>query len=199
MNQIDSLQHIADSLTLALSQCQEQIAQTDGSWFHSSIDMSYKIAMVIIALFNFWYVFSYNRNKSKKELLQQQNERRLSLFKTLVLDNTLSHLYVFFNELETLLVKLKSDNADRSNIESELQPIFHRVRSKFVIFVKAADPNLGESLQNQIDDLETHLVTQLEDNEINFNVKPYKQYNDKIKNKFDELKSSFIKCLYEYK
>lgn len=33
MNQIDSLQHIADSLTLALSQCQEQIAQTDGSWF----------------------------------------------------------------------------------------------------------------------------------------------------------------------
>lgn len=174
-----------------------------GQILGSVIDYAYKIAMVYIAIVNYIYVRRLNQEKDTKEQNKEQEERlkqkkaqRIEYLKTLVYDGNLPHLYDFFVKLETETVKLKSENADKKEIEKNLQVIFKDLRSKFIIVLSAAVPDLGNQIQDIADNLHSQLVSNISDEGINIWVERY--YNDLVKKVYEKGKIDMISTLFNY-
>lgn len=169
----------------------------------SVIDYAYKISMVFIAIVNYIYVRRLNQEKDTKEQNKEQEERlkqkkaqRIEYLKTLVYDENLPNLYDFFVKLETETVKLKSEDADKKEIEKNLQVIFKDLRSKFIIVLSAAVPDLGNQIQDIADNLHNQLVSNISDEGINIWVERY--YNDLVKKVYEKGKIDMISTLFNY-
>lgn len=174
-----------------------------GQILGSVIDYAYKIAMVFIAIVNYIYVKRLNQEKDTKEQNKEQEERlkqkkvqRIEYLKTLVYDENLPNLYDFFVKLETEIVKLKSEIADKKEIEKNLQVIFKDLRSKFIIVLSAAVPDLGNQIQDIADNLHNQLVSNISDEGINIWVERY--YNDLVKKVYEKGKIDMISTLFNY-
>lgn len=194
----DSVQSIVD--------VNKRVAETGcslGQILGSFIDYAYKIAMVFIAIVNYIYVRRLNQEKDTKEQNKEQEERlkqkkaqRIEYLKTLVYDENLPKLYDFFVNLEAETVKLKSENADKKLIEKNLQGIFKDLRSKFIIVLSAAVPDLGNQIQDIADNLHDQLVSNMSDEGINIWVERY--YNDLVKKVYEKGKIDMISALFNY-
>lgn len=167
------------------------------------IDYAYKIAMVFIAIVNYIYVRRLNQEKDTKEQNKEQEERlkqkkaqRIEYLKTLVYDENLPRLYDFFVKLEKETIKLKSEDADKKEIEKNLQVIFKDLRSKFIIILSAAVPDLGNQIQDIADNLHNQLVSNISDEGINIWVERY--YNDLVKKVYEKGKIDMISTLFNY-
>lgn len=93
---IDSISVVKDSLcSIATpSPVLQEVHWTD--W----LDIVYKIAMVLIALFNIWFAITIHKLKNKKEDNFKEADRKIALLKTLILDYNLKFVYDFFDSLE---------------------------------------------------------------------------------------------------
>lgn len=174
-----------------------------GDAFNNFIDICYKISMIIIALFNFFYAYKLNMFKKKKdeeketnEKIQKEKERKISLLKGLVLDHNLKHLYIFFTNIENDLSLLKKKEADKKQIEQQIQIRFKELGENFIISLSAAVPHLGKSIQDYSDEMRDSLINNIADEGINLWVEHY--YNDKIKMVVDSGKVKMIKALFDY-
>lgn len=189
-----------DSLTLPKSAFG---AASEPSTFPVILDMIYKLAMIVIALFNVFYAYKLNLFKRKKEKNDEENskrqreeERKITLLKSLVFDYHLEHLYVFLTSTGNLLQKLKAKNADKKTIETELQKIFKELNDRFIVFLLATASSMGKQFQDVSDAMRDELVTNISDESINLWVE--RCYNDKIKMTFEKGRDKMINLLFRY-
>lgn len=194
----DTLQIISD-----VSQQVVERQSASGNAFGTFIDYAYKISMLCIAIANFVYIWNLNQRKDTKEQDKEQEERtkqkraqRIGYLKTLVYEENLPNLYIFFVELETELSKLKDQQANIGEIEKNLQTIFKNLRSKFIIVLSAAVPELGSQVQNIADTMHDQLVSNMSDEGVNLWVERY--YNDMIKKVYEEGKVNIVSTLFNY-
>ena len=164
---------------------------TTCSW----LDVACKVATVLIAIFNVFYIIHINRSKDKDTASQRATERRIDLLKTLVLDE-------LWNELEKLKLEDKdnkdtaSENAVKQEIEPIIQEKFKQFRSDFIIALNATTPTLGEKVKEISDNMRDTLLNNMADEGINLWVTSY--YNDKIKTVFEKGKTDLINALFNY-
>lgn len=161
------------------------------------LDWFCKIATVVIAAFNIIYAVKLDLFKNKKDSEKEERARRMNLLKTIVFDNTLSQLYVFFEKLKDALERLRSSNVDKKEVETELQSLFYVFGDSFTIYLKAADCSLGQKLGDLTDQLRDNLVEKIGDEGINLYVEHV--FNDSIKAPYDEYRRQVIALLFGYR
>ncbi len=158
--------------------------------FNSMIDIMYKIAMIVIAVANFIYVWKLNIFREKKDGRHRIFARKMDYLKTIIYEPNLKYLYEFYSDIELVLQKLKNQNANKTDIEAEIQKIFKKFRSNFIVILNAAVQELGSKIQNVCDTMRDTLLENLSDPGINLWVDRY--YNDKIKSVFEREKANII-------
>lgn len=161
------------------------------------LDWFCKIATVVIAAFNIIYAVKLDLFKNKKDSEKEERARRMNLLKTIVFDNTLSELYVFFEKLKDTLERLRASNVDKKEVETELQSLFYMFGDSFTIYLKAADCILGQKLGDLTDQLRDSLVEKIGDEGINLYVEHV--FNDSIKAPYDEYRRQVIALLFGYR
>jgi hypothetical protein len=186
---VDTLQNITK-----LSQ-EVDVSNTSTS-FNIIIDILYKISMIIIAIANFIYAWKLNIFREKKDGSHRVLARKMDYLKTIIYEPNLKYLYQFFSDVELELQKLKDKNANKAEIEAEIQKLFKSFRTNFIIILNAAVPELGGSIQNICDNMRDTLLENLSDPGINLWVD--RCYNDKIKLVFENEKANIISALFSY-
>lgn len=164
--------------------------------FNSIIDILYKIAMIVIAIANFIYAWKLNIFREKKDGRHRISARKMDYLKTIIYEPNLKYLYEFYFDIESELQKLKDRNANKADVEAEIQRIFKKFRSNFIVILNAAVPELGYKVQNICDTMRDSLLENLSDPGINLWVDRY--YNDKIKSVFEKEKANIISALFSY-
>lgn len=83
--------------TLVNAPVKNLVSDNTGDWFslRNLVDLFYKLATVLIALFNVGFAVYIYRTKDKKEDDNKEADRRIGLLKTLILDYNLKHVYSF--------------------------------------------------------------------------------------------------------
>ena len=177
-------------------------AQTASS-LSSLLDFLYKISMPLIALCNLIFIIMMHKSKRASDKNKDQEERqrrerslRIDYLKTIVYEHNLPRLYEFFSSLQDELQKIKDKNSNRSDIESAIQDLFKSFRSDFIVILSAAVPKLGESIQDECDNMRDSFVEKLSDEGINLWVENY--YNDNIKSVYERGKVKIINSLFSY-
>lgn len=161
------------------------------------IDYGYKISTVIIAVVNMYLLFNRNKKKDEETILKEERTRRLSLLKTLILDYNLHYYYDIFEEIENLLEDLRNEQCDKTNVERKLQAQFRQLFEKFLNFLSIIDNDLFESIKKECDDCRDNLVADISDKGINLWVES--QFNNKIKKRLQNTKSSILSLIFQYK
>lgn len=176
---IDSISVVKDSLcSIATpSPVLQEVHWTD--W----LDIVYKIAMVLIALFNIWFAITIHKLKNKKEDNFKEADRKIALLKTLILDYNLKFVYDFFDSLELHLNELKTKEANKRNIESDIQADFKKLNEKFINLLSAVDNGLYGKILQIGDDCRDKLVTNIGDAGVNLYVES--QYVKLIKKPYE--------------
>lgn len=186
---VDTMQYITKLNQMVDAGC------TNAS-INNIIDILYKIAMIVIAIANFIYIWTLNIFREKKDGKHRIFARKMDYLKTIIYEPNLKYLYEFYSDIELELQKLKDKKANKTNIEAEIQKIFKKFRSNFIIILNAAVPELGSKIQNICDTMRDTLLENLSDPGINLWVDRY--YNDKIKSVFEREKGNIISTLFSY-
>lgn len=170
----------------------------DNSCF--SLDNICKIATVFIAVANIlWIVYVFFQNKKSTDD-RDERSRKIGLLKTLVLDNSMPHLYKFFSDVKAEVEKLKEKNlanATKRNINDVIIELEQKFENDFLDVLLAINDNLYESMKNQADSMVDQFTNAIFDPGINLYVED--KFNDKIASKLVETKRMMIKTLFSYK
>lgn len=130
-----------DSLSLAI--CNDPLSHHIGYVIreNSILDNICSIATIIIALINVLlliYIFRQEAQNSKKE---NNKARKWDYLLNVIIQPNLSHLYGFFNKIDTETNKLLklSDIADKQEINSNIIDIATSFRKDFLILLSVVD------------------------------------------------------------
>lgn len=165
--------------------------------FGTIIDFFYKISMIIIAVVNIYLVIYYHSKGDKKQERIKENDRKVMMLKTLILDHNLDKFYNSYDEIEGHLKELKDRNCDKKELEKELQESFHRLFDNFINFLSAIDDNLYIALKDSCDKCRDTLLTNIADEGVNLNVDS--KYRELIQVVIDENKREMLATLFKYK
>lgn len=168
----------------------------DGCSFMNFIDVFYKCATVLIAFFNIGFAVYIYKMKDKKEDDNKEADRKIGLLKTLILDYNLKYVYNFFEKLDSELILLKKPDANKVEIENNIQIIFKNLNEKFIYFLSAVDNSLYKKILDKSDEFRDKLVTNIFDEGVNIYVD--RQYNELINKPYQEFKKSVIEDLFSY-
>ncbi len=161
------------------------------------IDYAYKIGMFAIGITNIIFVIIIKNSKDNK---QKEQDRKLLLMKTLILDKNLTYLYEFFSKLDIKLKELKKSNIteeEKRNISVQTEDYFIEVREKFLDLFIPINDNLNNKLVHIIDELQEHLSKRIIDEGIKLSHAP--KFNEEIAQKLSESKRNIIKEIFDYK
>lgn len=164
--------------------------------FLKLIDVLYKCATVLIALFNVFFAVYIYRMKDKKEDDNKEADRKIGLLKTLILDYNLKYVYIFFDDLEPHLSVLKDMNTDKKVVEQNIQRLFKDLNEKFIYFLSAVDKKLYQRILDKSDNFRDVLVANIGDEGVNIYVE--KQYNELIDKPYKDFKKNIIQDLFSY-
>lgn len=174
--------------------------------FSAIIDVAYKIAMVLVASFNIFYVIRLNKLQNQDKETQRKSELRMDLLKTLVYAPNLNKMYVFLDHLWTELIKLRLEDEEqkssekeemvKKNIEPKIQSLFTSFRSDFIIILNATAPSLGKKVETICDDMRDAILANMADPGINLWVNDY--FTDRIKVIFEKGKMDMVSALFNY-
>ena len=188
---IDTLQVITNSLT------NEKMLMESTMNFYDILDYAYKIAMVVIAIFNACFaVYIYNSN-SRKSSKDKDADRKIALLKSLILDYNLKFLYDSFADLEKDLSKLKEKGCDKSAVEKSIQTDFRKLNERFVNFLEAIDGTLYPSMLDACDQCLDKIVSNIGDDGVNLWVD--EKYKDLIMKPLDDTKKKMLSQLFNYR
>jgi hypothetical protein len=163
------------------------------------LDVTSKIATVLIAVFNLYFSYKLFSMKNDKDDLTEEKKRRLHLFQVVVLDYDLKHLYDFFDEVDSVSKRLLNRNQDlvlKREVIDLLSDEFILFRRKFVDVLFAIDVSLHKKILSLADDLQSHLSTSILDSGINLSYKP--KFDEVICEKIVSVKIAIIKELYNF-
>ncbi len=164
------------------------------------LDIIFKVAAIVIALFNIvitYYIFSLNQQNSD---VSKEQERKMKLLKTLILDQNLKFLYDFIDQLElnlNILTNSVVSQNEKENLIEETDELFIMIRRKFVDTLLAVDNSLYSNILSKFDELQGKLYENIFNNGLNLTDKA--MYNTTILKPITEAKTEILKFLFNYK
>jgi hypothetical protein len=164
------------------------------------LDPISKVATILIAVFNIVltiYIFTRNNRKNQNE---KEQDRKLQLFKTLVLDHNLKEFYTFYTDLSSTLVKLKSitiSDPERKNIIAESDSHFINLSRNFIDSLLAVDKQLYYAVLNAADEFQAELNNSISDKGIVLSHQP--KYDEVITQNLTRSKTQILTILYNYR
>lgn len=164
------------------------------------LDIAFKSATICIAFFNAGFAIKIFYDNNKKNGVEKEQDRKIQLLKTLVLDHSFKNFYMIFNEIETELLKVKSKSLtddDKREIDETTLKLFIKLRRKFYDSLLAIDEVLYENIKKQCDDLQSHFSETIFDDGINLSNS--QKFNDLIFEKLINTKTAIIKTLFNYR
>lgn len=165
--------------------------------FDLILDYAYKIAMVVIAIFNALFaIYIYNSN-SKKSRKTKDADRKIALLKSLILDYNLKFLYDSFADLEKDLSSLKEKECNKSDVEKKIQADFRNLNEQFVNFLEAIDGVLYHSMLEACDQCRDEIIGSIGNEGVNLWVE--NQYKELIKKPLDSTKKKMLSQLFNYR
>ena len=136
------------------------------------LDISCKIATIIIAGANLYFVHKFHKTIKKQNMI-----------KSLILDYSMQHFYTFFDDITTETEKLKERNltADEKSIIND-QIIKHErdFENKFITLLLVVDEQLYKSIKTSTDIMIDKFTEAIFDEGINLYNDD--QFNSRIKN-----------------
>ena len=151
----------------------------------------------LFSIVTYYIGLSRNKKNEKKSESVIEVDRRISLFKTLILDYNLKYVYDFFDELELVLSGLRDENCDKKIIEQQIQNKFKSLNEKFVYLLMAVDPIFYQKILNLSDNLRDGLVNSIFDEGVNLYIE--KKYLELINVPYQDFKIKLLKFLIEYR
>jgi hypothetical protein len=189
-----------DSLSNSMMKGFEQQRIINLSTERALIDDIQSYATILIALANLiLIVYIFVRN-NKKDALKSEQNRKINLLKTLILDHNLSNLYHFFNDVCSELDGLKKCTLDdietKEAINEKIQDKAKFLRENFLDLFYAIDIDLYRELLSTIDEMTDSLTNGIFDSGNNLAHNP--KFEEIIANPFRKSKSKVLKILFSY-
>ena len=175
--------------------CQFHIVQAS-----SSLETANKVALVIIAFFNLIFAVVIFRHRNKSDAVKNEADKKMHLFKTLILDHNLKYFYEIFGNLEAELVKLKIPDLStvrKQEINSVIGEYFILLRRNFYDAFLAINFKLYNDIKDTADSLQDNISKTVFDPGINLSHPP--KFDEEINERFTETKTSIIRLLYDHR
>lgn len=187
---------IGDSLTIfnppMMLPIEVQCASENGWW---NI-LTWILSFIFSALTFYVGRITARKNEIKNDEIKEV-DRKMSLFKTLILDYNLRYVYVFFEQLDNQLRELKQPNCDKKLLDSHIQNEFKKLNEKFVELLMAVDNDYYESMLKLSDKYRDKLVSNIADDGVNLYVES--KYSELIDSPCREFKVLLLKSLFNYR
>lgn len=158
------------------------------------------IATLIIAIFNLKYTLWMFRYKDSKEDEERNRNRKIDWFKKLILDYNLTNFYEFFENLETELSNLKTENPSektKRSVESAILEQQINVRRRFIDTLIAVDEPLYDYVLEKVDELIDNINKAIFDEGIKLSHNP--MFQDRVLKPISETRTDILKKMFEYK
>jgi uncharacterized protein YdcH (DUF465 family) len=145
---------VSDSVRQIIVNCDDQ-----GFW---SIDFSGCVNLVIAVVGTFLAVrvFVYQRRKDREDkiefLRQLEENSKLAMFNTLILEPSVSEIQSFYSGLNREINKLRKDKIsldDKIGVMSELDTMFNNFEYRFIQILEGVNEKLFESIFDSVDSL----------------------------------------------
>lgn len=166
-----------------------------GGWEMASVIITavFAIANLILAI----SVFRLDRASSEKKA---EAERRLTMFKTLVLDAKMNSFHESIKSMREILDTLpKSDNdiEKKQEINDALRAHFYELTVDFIDLLMAIDyKNLYEPIRDKSQNLQDELTKAIFDEGIRLSHRP--KFEERILTPMSMMQTDIIKILYGY-
>lgn len=197
---MDTLNIVQDSLMISADTLYSTIVPSiniqcvpEKSWS----DIASWILPLVFSVITFYLGRLSNKKKEVKDDTIIEANRRMSLFKTLILDYNLKYVYDFFNNLDVQLVKLKQRGVDKRKLEPHIQNVFKLLNEKFIFMLTAVDNEYYYSILNLSDEFRGQLLSTIADDGVNLFVD--KKYSELIDTPTKNFKAKLLKALFEYR
>jgi hypothetical protein len=164
------------------------------------LDATSKFATITIAIFNLILTIFIFKSNYRKNQVDKEQDRKLQLFKTLVLDHNLKEFYLFFTNLDTSLQKLKVltlTDSDRQSIINESDSHFISLTRNFIDTLLAIDKNLYDTVLNSTDEFQAELNGSISDKGIVLSHQP--KFDEIITQNLTRSKTQILTILYNYR
>ena len=155
------------------------------------------ILPLLVSVFTYYLGTLSNKKKEDKDDTTIEANRRMSLFKTLILDYNLKYVYEFFDKLDALLVKLKQQDCDKRALDPSIQHEFKQLNEKFIFLLMAVNNSFYLSILKLSDDFRDELVGNIADDGINLYIES--KYTELIEKPSKSFKVKLLKALFEYR
>ncbi len=171
------------------------VAVETGGWEIASVIITavFAIANLILAI----SVFRIDRASNEKKA---ETERRLTMFKTLVLDAKMNSFHKSIKSMREILDALpKSDNdlEKKQEINDSLRAHFYELTVDFIDLLMAIDyKNLYEPIRDKSQNLQDELTKAIFDEGIRLSHRP--KFEERILTPMSKMQTDIIKILYGY-
>lgn len=178
-----------------IQQCSVDTCHSGSSLLSSACE----IAMVVIAVVNVLLLVRTSNKSKKADIEKNEQNRRLELFKTLVLDQNMDFFYKFYGDFTAESERLlTADTLDsKKEINQKLQEQTRCFRQRFTNILSAIDEQLYSEILNITDSLMDPITVAIFDQGINLTHKP--KFDEKISKVISDNQVKMIRILYHYK
>lgn len=159
-----------------------------------------QIATIVIAAVNLVFAVFVFRINSKKKENQLIKDRNIDLLKTIILDQNLNELYIFFDDLEEGLSSLSTSGLNDNQKQAIVDmtgDLFIKVRRKFTDTLLAIDLKLYNEVLKESDELQDRLINSIFNPGLNLSHSP--MMDSEILVPITRTKTNMLKILFRYR
>lgn len=187
---------VVDSLKLPLQTLKVTAEVVD----KSNWDKAITIATIVIAIANIFLIWYLSRQDRKSDSINIEKQRKLDLFKSLILEHKMDKLYKFYEKLDEISAQLTINNLtdnDKQTINVQVQNEAMNFRRRFIDVFLAIDHTLYIEILKMTDELTDCLTETIFDQGINLSHIP--KFQELISKKIMNSETMIVKLLYDYK
>ena len=193
----DSLALLQDSLAHINTAASQDANTSTTLWsiLSASLDVVYKLGMVVIAIVNIYFAKKLHKQQDDKEEKKNDSDHKVALLKTLILDNNLPDFYDFFDNLAVETDKLKDEKANTKAIETEIQKVFKGLNEGFIDLLQGIDEDLYNSILTISDNTREAIIVSMAEYKLNVE----KVHKEHVTDPIAKMKKDVIRKLFEFK
>lgn len=158
-----------------------------------------EIATVVIAVVNVILLVRLSKKGEKADVEKEERNRKLDLFKTLVLDQKMPLFYKFFDDFSAECNKLLNNNeiGAKKEIDQNLKEQTRLFRKTFICLLSAVDENLYSDVLSATDNLLIDPITEAIFNE-GINLKHEPMFEERISKTISDSKIKILSIIFHY-
>lgn len=190
---LESLLLKSDVLDSAIRSCTEVSCMHNERWWD---DIAWFLPFLFSVITYYIGVRTSKKNEAKNDIVVE-TDRKMSLFKTLILDYNLKYVYEFFDGLENVLSELKDKKCDKRKLEQQIQNKFKLLNERFVYLLLAVDKTFYARVLDLSDNFRDVLMSNISDKGVNLYVE--QKYSELINIPYKDFKTNLLKSLFDYR